>query len=211
MDSEKILEASISPKIPIILASGSQSRKQMLEDAGIPFVIIKTNTDEDTLKKKLNHLPYEQQVIELAIAKAVDVSIENPDHIVIGGDQMCICDSKVFDKPGSVEKAIENLKLLSGTVHFQHSGICIYKNGNKLWEYSEVVKMTMHKLSEDEIINYVKLENPVNAAGAYKFESLGCNLFSSVDGSSYTVRGMPLLPLLNKLRELDIINLTSKV
>ena len=56
MDSEKILEPSISPKIPIILASGSQSRKQMLEDAGILFVVIKTNTDEDALKKKLNHL-----------------------------------------------------------------------------------------------------------------------------------------------------------
>ena len=61
--------------------------------------------------------------------------------------------------------------------------------------------MKMHNLSEEEIINYVELENPINAAGAYKFESLGCNLFSSVDGSSYTVRGMPLLPLLNALRE----------
>ena len=62
---------------------------------------------------------------------------------------------------------------------------------------------------DKEIIEYVQAENPVGAAGAYKFESLGCNLFKSVEGSSYTVRGMPLLPLLNQLRELDIINLEA--
>ena len=210
MNSEKVLSASISPKIPLILASGSQSRKQMLEEAGICFEIIKTDTDEDALKKEMHGLPFEQQVIKLASAKAINVSIENPNHVVIGGDQMCVCDSQVFDKPGSVKKAIENLKLLSGTVHFQHSGVCLFKNGKSLWEYSEVVTMKMHNLSEEEIINYVELENPVNAAGAYKFESLGCNLFSSVDGSSYTVRGMTLLPLLNALREMNVLDLSKK-
>ena len=210
MNSEKVLSASISPKIPLILASGSQSRKQMLEEAGICFEVIKTDTDEDALKKEMHELPFEQQVIKLASAKAINVSINNPNHVVIGGDQMCVCDSQVFDKPGSVKKAIENLKLLSGTVHFQHSGVCLFKNGKSLWEYSEVVTMKMHNLSEEEIINYVELENPVNAAGAYKFESLGCNLFSSVDGSSYTVRGMPLLPLLNALREMNVLDLSKK-
>ena len=211
MNSEKVLSASISPKIPLILASGSQSRKQMLEESGICFEVIKTDTDEDALKKEMHGLPFEQQVIKLASAKAINVSIDNPNHVVIGGDQMCVCDSQVFDKPGSVKKAIENLKLLSGTVHFQHSGVCLFKNGKSLWEYSEVVTMKMHNLSEEEIINYVELENPVNAAGAYKFESLGCNLFSSVDGSSYTVRGMPLLPLLNALREMNVLDLRKRV
>jgi septum formation protein len=69
--------------------------------------------------------------------------------------------------------------------------------------------MNMHNLSDEEIINYVELENPINAAGAYKFESVGCNLFSSVDGSSYTIRGMPLLPLLGELRKLKIIDLNK--
>ena len=211
MNSEKVLSASISPKIPLILASGSQSRKQMLEEAGICFEVIKTDTDEDALKKEMHGLPFEQQVIKLASAKAINVSIDNPNHVVISGDQMCVCDSQVFDKPGSVKKAIENLKLLSGTVHFQHSGVCLFKNGKSLWEYSEVVTMKMHNLSEEEIINYVELENPVNAAGAYKFESLGFNLFSSVDGSSYTVRGMPLLPLLNALREMNVLDLRKRV
>tara|TARA_B110000008_G_scaffold124177_1_gene126780 strand:- start:1674 stop:2312 length:639 start_codon:yes stop_codon:yes gene_type:complete len=199
--------SSINPVTPIILASGSESRKVMLEDAGINFSTITSEVDEDALKIKIASMPFNNQVIELAKAKAAVVSSKNPGNIVIGGDQMCIFENKVFDKPGSEEKAISNLKLLSGTTHFQHSGVCIYKDGKSLWEYSEVVKMNMHDLSDEEIINYVKLENPIHAAGAYKFESLGCNLFSSVDGSSYTIRGMPLLPLLNELRNLNIIDL----
>jgi len=101
----------------------------------------------------------------------------------------------------------ESLKLLANQKHFQHSGVCIYKNNECLWEYSETVELKMHDLTEKEIINYVDIENPINAAGAYKFESLGCNLFSYVNGSSHTVRGMPLLPLLNALRDLKIIDL----
>lgn len=199
--------SSINPVTPIILASGSESRKVMLEDAGINFSTITSEVDEDALKIKIASMPFNNQVIELAKAKAAVVSSKNPGNIVIGGDQMCIFENRVFDKPGSVKKAISNLKLLSGTTHFQYSGVCIYKDGVSLWEYSEVVEMNMHDLSEEEIINYVKLENPIHAAGAYKFESLGCNLFSSVDGSSYTIRGMPLLPLLNELRNLKIIDL----
>ena len=199
--------SSINPVTPIILASGSESRKVMLEDAGINFSTITSEVNEDALKIKIASMPFNNQVIELAKAKAAVVSSKNPGNIVIGGDQMCIFENRVFDKPGSVEKAISNLKLLSGTTHFQYSGVCIYKDGVSLWEYSEVVEMNMHDLSEEEIINYVKLENPIHAAGAYKFESLGCNLFSSVDGSSYTIRGMPLLPLLNELRNLKIIDL----
>ncbi|MDC0348067.1 Maf family protein [Gammaproteobacteria bacterium] len=200
---------SIYPNTPIILASGSQSRRVMLEDAGIHFNVISSNVDEDLIKKEMDGFPFEDQVVKLAAAKASEVSINNLNHLVIGGDQMCIFQNKVFDKPGSQEKAIENLKLLSGTTHYQYSGVCLYKGGRSLWEYYEVVELNMHSLTEEEIINYVKAENPINAAGAYKFESLGCNLFSSVDGSSYTIRGMPLLPLLKTLREMKIISLEN--
>jgi len=188
---------SIYPNTPLILASGSHSRRVMLEDAGIHFEVISSQ------------VPFEDQVIKLAAAKAYEVSINNPNHLVIGGDQMCIFQNKVFDKPGSMEKAIENLKLLSGTTHYQYSGVCLYKDGVSLWNYYEIVELNMHSLTDKEIINYVKAENPINAAGAYKFESLGCNLFSSVNGSSYTIRGMPLIPLLKTLREMKIISLEN--
>ena len=211
MNSSKILLSSISPSVPIILASGSESRRVMLEDAGLDFNVYSSNVDEDILKKEMVGLPFEEQVVKLASAKAEEVSLKNLDHIVIGGDQMCICNNTIFDKPGSVEKAIKNLQILSGTTHYQYSGVCIYKNGQSLWQYFEIVEMNMHKLSDEEIKNYVKLENPINAAGAYKFESMGCNLFSSVNGSSYTIRGMPLLPLLNKLRQMGVVNLEKSI
>ena len=200
---------SIYPNTPIILASGSQSRRVMLEDAGIHFSVISSNVDEDLLKKEMDGFPFEDQVVRLAAAKASEVSINNPNHLIIGGDQMCIFQNKVFDKPGSQEKAIENLKLLSGTTHYQYSGVCLYQDGVSLWNYCEIVELNMHSLTDKEIVNYVKAENPINAAGAYKFESLGCNLFSSVNGSSYTIRGMPLLPLLKTLREMKIISLEN--
>ena len=207
MNSNKILQSSIKSSEPIILASGSESRRIMLEDAGLDFKVISSEVNEDILKQQMIEMPFEEQVVKLAMAKAKEVSEQNQDHIVIGGDQMCVCNNSIFDKPGSVEKAIKNLQVLSGTTHYQYSGVCIFKNGEMLWDYYEVVEMNMHKLSDAEIKNYVKLENPIHAAGAYKFESLGCNLFSSVSGSSFTIRGMPLLPLLRKLREMDVINL----
>ena len=199
--------SSIKPKVSIILASGSESRKLMLEEAGIAFDVIISPTDEDIIKDKISSLPYSEQVVHLAKAKAEPVSEENTESIVIGGDQMCVLNDNLLHKPGSRDKAIESLKLLSNQKHFQHSGVCIYKNNECLWEYSETVELKMHDLTEKEIINYVDIENPINAAGAYKFESLGCNLFSYVNGSSHTVRGMPLLPLLNALRDLKIIDL----
>ena len=199
--------SSIKPKVSIILASGSESRKLMLEEAGIVFDIIISPTDEELIKNKISSLPYSEQVVHLAKAKAEPVSKQNHESIVIGGDQMCVLDNTLLHKPGSKEKAIESLKLLANQKHFQHSGVCIYKNNECLWEYSETVELKMHDLTEKEIINYVEIENPINAAGAYKFESLGCNLFSYVNGSSHTVRGMPLLPLLNALRDLKIIDL----
>ena len=199
--------SSIKPKVPIILASGSESRKLMLEEAGIVFDVKVSPTDEDLIKNKISSLPHSEQVVQLAKAKAEPVSQQYPDSIVIGGDQMCALDNTLLHKPGSKDKAIESLKLLANQKHFQHSGVCIYKNNECLWEYSETVELKMHDLTEKEIINYVDIENPINAAGAYKFESLGCNLFSYVNGSSHTVRGMPLLPLLNALRDLKIIDL----
>ena len=205
--SESLESSSIHPKIPIILASGSKSRKQMLLEAGIIFEVIVSDTDEDKIKSQINSLPFEVQVIHLAKAKAAAVSKTYPDKIIIGGDQMCVLDGKLLHKPGSKEKAIKSLRLLANQKHYQYSGVSIFKGGECIWEYSETVELKMHDLSEGEIKNYVEMENPINAAGSYKFESLGCHLFSYVNGSSHTVRGMPLIPLLNALRDLDVIGL----
>lgn len=199
----------IVPVEDLILASGSESRKTMLNEAGLKFSVQPSSVDESIIKDSMVGKPFSDQVIALACAKAKDISEKFSNSVVIGGDQMCVHHNQLFSKPGTREQAIINLRKLSGTSHYQYSGICLFKNGKSLWEYSEYAEMVMHDLSDSEIENYVDIENPIHAAGAYKFESLGCNLFKSVKGSSYTVRGMPLLPLLNKLRELDIISLNK--
>ena len=199
----------IVPVEDLILASGSESRKTMLNEAGLKFSVQPSSVDESIIKDSMVGKPFSDQVIALACAKAKDISEKFSNSVVIGGDQMCVHHNQLFSKPGTREQAIINLRKLSGTSHYQYSGICLFKNGQSLWEYSEYAEMVMHDLSDSEIENYVDIENPIHAAGAYKFESLGCNLFKSVKGSSYTVRGMPLLPLLNKLRELDIISLNK--
>ena len=93
--------SSIKPKVSIILASGSESRKLMLEEAGIVFDVIISSTDEDLIKNKISSLPYSEQVVHLAKAKSEPVSKQNPDSNVIGGDQMCALDNTLLHQPGS--------------------------------------------------------------------------------------------------------------
>ena len=207
MNSSKILLSSIKPSAPIILASGSESRRIMLEDAGLDFKVISSEVDEDILKQEMTGMPFEEQVVKLAMAKAKEVSEKIKIILSLAVIKCVFVIIQFLTSLVLLKKQVNNLQVLSGTTHYQYSGVCIFKNGELLWDYYEIVEMNMHKLSDEEIKNYVKLENPIHAAGAYKFESLGCNLFSSVNGSSYTIRGMPLLPLLRKLREMDVINL----
>ena len=142
--SESLEYSSIQPKIPIILASGSESRKQMLHEAGIIFEVIVSEADEDQIKSQITSLPFKEQVIHLAKAKASAVSIMHPSKIVIGGDQMCVLGDSLLHKPGSKEKAIKSLRLLANQKHHQHSGVSIFKNGECLWKYSETVELKMH-------------------------------------------------------------------
>ena len=139
--SRSLEYSSIKPTTPIILASGSESRKLMLKEAGIEFSVVVSDTDEDSLKEKISKIPFSEQVVHLAKAKAESVSIQNKEAIVIGGDQMCTMDDTIFNKPGNKEKAIENLKLLSGKKHYQNSGVCIFHDNKCLWEYTETVEL----------------------------------------------------------------------
>ena len=102
---------------PFILASGSTIRKQILSDHGINFVVQKSEIDEEELKKNILNLPFEERVIKLASAKAKEVSEKKIDRYVVGADQMCVCNGRVFNKPGNLENSINNLKLLAGNTH----------------------------------------------------------------------------------------------
>ncbi len=202
----------ISPKVAktkkrLILASGSRIRKQLLEEAGIEFEVINSNVDESSLKKRLNGKPFNEQVTRLASEKAFVVSTENHEAFVIGSDNMCTIDNKVFDKPIDHEDAINHLKSLSGKKHFQNNGISIYHRGEEIWSNFDATELAMKELSLQEIENYLNLDKPYSACGCYHFESNGKDLFTNIDGLESTVMGLAMEHLIEKLNQLGVIEL----
>lgn len=193
----------------IILASGSEIRQATLKQYGINCEIIKPIVDEEEIKKDIKHLSFSEQSIALAEAKGKDIAIQNPEAIVISGDQICEMNGEVLSKPGNHENSIKHLGRLSGQTFCLHGGICIYANGKLAWKHCELVELTMRDLQQEEIESYIKTDEPYFSCGAFKFESYGRHLFSKVNGDFDSVLGMPLIPLLNQLYKLEAIAISS--
>ena len=187
-----------------ILASGSEIRKQILSDHGLNFIVQKSEVDQEELKEIYKDLPFEEKAIKLALAKAEKVSELRQDKYVLGADQMCVYKNKVLNKPGNAKNAVNSLKLLSGDTHYQYSGIAICLNGKSLWSFCDTAILTMKDLSENDIRSYVERDEPYECAGSYKYESHGSALFSEVKGSSYTVQGLAIRPLLKAFEDLGL-------
>ena len=198
---------ALKTKKRIILASGSRIRRQLLEGVGLQFQVINSNVDEDLLKKELHGRPFGEQVIRLASEKARKVSINNLEAFVIGSDNMCTIDNKIFDKPIDHEDAVNHLSSLSGKKHFQNNGISIYREGKEIWSNFDVTELEMKKLSPKEIEDYLNLDKPYSACGCYHFESNGKDLFTSINGLESTVMGLAMEHLIEKLNQLGVIEL----
>ena len=194
-------------KKKLILASSSRIRKQLLEGVGLQFEVINSNVDEDLLKKELHGRPFKEQVIRLASEKARTVSMNNPDAFVIGSDNMCTIDDKIFDKPIDHEDAVNHLSSLSGKKHYQNNGISIYHKGKEVWSNFDVTELEMKKLSFQEIEDYLNLDKPYSACGCYHLESNGKDLFTSINGLESTVMGLAMEHLIEKLNQLGVIEL----
>lgn len=194
-------------KKKIILASGSRIRKQLLEGAGLQFRVINSNVDEDLLKKELHGRPFREQVVILASEKSRTVSMDNLDAFVIGSDNMCTIDDEIFDKPIDHEDAINHLSSLSGKKHLQNNGISIHHEGREIWSNFDVTELEMKKLSFQEIEDYLNLDKPYSACGCYHFEANGKDLFKSIIGLESTIMGLAMEHLIEKLNQLDVIEL----
>ena len=194
-------------KKKIILASGSRIRRQLLEGVGLQFKVINSNVDEDLLKKELHGRPFREQVVRLASQKARMVSKDNLDAFVIGSDNMCTIDDEIFDKPIDHEDALNHLSSLSGKKHLQNNGISIHHEGREIWSNFDVTELEMKKLSLQEIEDYLNLDKPYSACGCYHFEANGKGLFKSIIGLESTVMGLAMEQLIEKLNQLDVIEL----
>lgn len=192
---------------PIILASGSTIRQQMLKACGLHFSVEVSGVDEETLAARHAGASTGQQALALGRAKALAVSARHPQAYVIGADQMCSLGDAVYQKPGSYSRAEAQLAELAGKAHTQHSGVALAHGGEIIWEYIGEATLTMRDLTAAEIRAYIEADAPLQSCGAYKFEGLGRHLFHEVLGDHDVIQGLPLLPLLNALHARGVLRI----
>ncbi|PPR16306.1 MAG: Septum formation protein Maf [Alphaproteobacteria bacterium MarineAlpha9_Bin7] len=192
-------------KLPVVLASASATRAAVLKGAGVGFSIHAAQIDEDSVKHSMHSA--NRSALDTAQAlsdlKASQVSLGYPEALVIGGDQMLVCSDTWFDKPRDLATAREQLCLLRGRAHELLTAISVARGGAVIWRFSVTSELVMRCFSDEFLDRYVESEreHACNSIGGYRLEGLGVQLFSKINGEYYDILGMPLISLLNFLRE----------
>ncbi|MEE9271944.1 MAG: Maf family protein [Robiginitomaculum sp.] len=187
----------------IVLASGSQIRRNLLRSAGLNFTVRIGSVDEAAIKtkhlslgKSLEELPY---TLALAKAKSVD---RNELEIIIGADQIMEIDGQVFDKPKSMSEARTRLISMRGKTHRLIGNVTCIEKGQNPWAHSSETILKMRNFSDMFLDDYLNKEGEdiLTSVGAYMFERRGVGLFEHVKGDFFSILGLSLLPLLAHLR-----------
>jgi len=193
----------------LVLGSTSPFRKTILEKLLLPFECAKPNIDETEQQgESPTHL-----VERLAIEKAKAVAQEFPKAVIIGSDQVAVCEGEILGKPHNFDNAVIQLSKFSGKSITFYTGLCVYDSENKK-SASLVEPFVVHfkELSQDEIKHYLNAEQPYNCAGSFKSEGLGICLFSKLEGDDpNTLIGLPLIKLVALLKEQGIDVLAEQV
>ncbi len=195
---------------PIILASKSPFRSALLNNAGIAFSTESAEIDERAVEAPLYKTGATPQEVAqvLAEAKALSVSENNPDAVVIGCDQTLSLGDQIFHKPVDMDAARRQLLQFSGKTHQLNSAVVLVKNGKTLWRHVSVARMTMRDLDPGFVGRYLGRVGDIalSSVGAYQVEGPGIQLFEEIEGDYFTIVGLPLLPLLAELRKEKLID-----
>lgn len=215
----------MAERLRVILASQSRSRRSMLEQAGLAFDVMPSNVDESAMRaafepERALDEDYPIEVAEmLATAKAIDVSTRLPDALVIGCDQVLALATErqmefggkrwrassyeILEKPADLDAARGHLMRLRGRTHQLHASVVLAQGGEVQWTCTDSAELTMRAFSEGFLVQYLARAGGrvCESVGAYQLESLGVQLFEQIEGDYFTILGMPLLPLLEELRE----------
>ena len=180
----------------IILASKSKVRKEILDKNNIESDVMPSNVDEDIVKESLIKEKATPEIISknLAELKANKVSMKKIDEIVLGADSVIDLNGELISKPETREEAMKILKKLNGKSHFLISSVCVSKNGSMIWNHTDKAKLSMKNLSDDELKNYLSKipDETLYAYNVYQIESIGRNLFTSIEGDEDTIMGLPV-------------------
>jgi septum formation protein len=195
----------------LVLASGSATRRTLLEAAGVAVEVRPADVDESALRDRMFEadpdVSHESVALALAEEKAKSVSTGSPDALVIGADQVLSFEGKLFEKPKSVNEAREQLLSLRGRTHALHAAVALATDGKILWQNTETASLTMRAFSEAALDSYLaRAGNEVlTSVGAYQIEGPAVQLFEAIDGDHTTILGLPLLPLLKELRRREVL------
>ncbi|MBN4798481.1 septum formation inhibitor Maf [Enterobacter asburiae] len=190
----------------LVLASTSPYRRMLLEKLGIPFECAAPEVDETPQPgESPRHL-----VMRLAKEKAQSLAARYPAHLIIGSDQVCVLDGEITGKPHTEENACQQLLRARGTIVTFYTGLALYNSAIvHLQTECEPFDVHFRHLSEQEIVDYVRRERPLNCAGSFKSEGLGIALFDKLDGRDpNTLVGLPLIALCQMLRREECNPLT---
>lgn len=194
----------------LVLASASPFRRQLMTNAGLVFTAEAASIDERQIEGPLERAGANpaEVAIELAIAKARDVAKRHPDSLVIGSDQTLSLGARVYHKPSSLEEAASHLQSFSGKTHRLNSAIALVRNEELLWSHVSHADLHVRPLSNEFIRSHLEKVGmkTLGSVGAYQLEGEGIQLFSKIEGDYFTILGLPMLPLLNKLREMGVID-----
>jgi len=197
----------IGKSTPLILASASEGRAAILRQAGLRFTQQPAHIDERSLEEEAARVEGRMDAgslaMMLAASKAVNVSRNAPDALVIGADQMMECGGAIYHKPPTIEAAREQLLKLRGRTHSLHAGLAIARGGDILWRHLSRADLTMRAFSEAFLDDYLSSSGNelLQTVGVYRVEGPGIQLFSAIEGDYFTIIGLPVLPLLGYLRE----------
>lgn len=195
---------------PIVLASGSLIRKQILENAGLQFIVRVGDVDEPALKQQALEEDKTPQEIAVLLATAKTQSIKPAQsEIVIGADQLMEIEGKIFDKPKTMAEAKTRLQYMRGREHRLIGAVVVYEHGQALWHHISTTRLFMREFSDAFLDDYLVAEGEdiLKSVGAYMFERRGAQLFEWVRGDFFSILGLPLLPLLANLRARGGVNI----
>ena len=194
---------------PLILASGSASRRALLLAAGLAFEAVTPLVDEDSVKHsaRAEGASVDEVALLLASLKTERVARTRQDAVVIGADQILVCDGEWFDKPANPAEAASHLRRLRGRSHVLVTAVVCQRGLTPLWHHVATPRLTMRSFSDAFLDAYLRAEGDavLSSVGAYRLEGSGVHLFDGIDGEYSAILGLPLLALLGFFRQNGVL------